>query len=171
MCLSLDDNSGLWSSDGVTTLGFDPETNITMCTSNHLTSFAVLIQAREREMSYLGKIISSTFSYILLSISFIAMIVTLILFAVAGKEFLKVEMNILYLNYAIALTLGIGGFIIGIESVKDVMILCTIVGVFLHYTWLSVFSWSLCNGILIFYRSCTGSSISTEFLILAIDLS
>ena len=143
----------------MTTLGFDPGTNTIMCTSNHLTSFTVLIQAREarrREMSYLEKIISSVFSYILLSISFLAMIVTLILFAVAGKEFLKVEMNILYLNYAIALTLGIGGFIIGIESVKDVLILCTIVGVFLHYVWLSVFSWSLCNGILIFYRLWIG---------------
>ena len=143
----------------MTTLGFDSETNITMCTSDHLTSFAVLIRAREREISYLEKIISSTFSYILLSISFLAMIVTLILFAVAGREFLKVEINIIYLNYAIALTLGIGGFIIGIESVKDVMILCTIVGVFLHYAWLSVFSWSLCNGILIFYKLWIGKFI------------
>ena len=152
VCLSLDYATGNWVNRGVTTLGFDEKTNTTSCNSSHLTTFAVLIQTRVVNESLIEKIIGSTFSYILLSLSFIALIITLILYVVAGVEFIKVEMNIVYFNYTIALLMAIGCFIIGIESVVQVRILCTIVGLLLHYSWLSVFSWSLCNGILILYR-------------------
>ena len=152
MCLSLDDTTGKWSDRGVTTLGFDKETNTTSCNSSHLTSFAVLIRTREIEESLTEKIIGSTFSYLFLCLSFIALIITLILYIVAGLDFIKVEMNILYLNYTIALLVAITSFIIGIESVREVKELCTMMGLLLHYSWLAVFSWSLCNGILILYR-------------------
>ena len=42
VCLFLNDTTGDWSRAGVTTLGFDKKTNITKCSSNHLTSFTVL---------------------------------------------------------------------------------------------------------------------------------
>ena len=134
----------------------DQELNTTTCGANHLTSFAVLIQVKEFPKSDIEKIIGSVFSYFLLSISFLFLIATLIIFCVAGKKFLNVEMNILYLNYAIALTCATGFFIFGIELGKYHHISCTIVALFLHYFWSTVFSWSLCNAVLIFYRLFIG---------------
>ena len=165
MCLSLDGTTGNWDRNGVTTLGFDAKTNTTSCNSSHLTSFAVLIRTRVVTETYLEKIIGSVFSYFFLCLSFIALIITLILYIVAGVEFIKVEMNILYLNYIIALLMAIGCYIVGIESVAQVDVLCTMVGLFLHYSWLSVFSWSLCNGILILYKLWIGkyNQISSHF--------
>ena len=155
VCLALDNSTGTWSSEGIITR-FNRTTNTTACDANHLTTFAVLIQTKDKEISIIEKIIGSAFSYIFLCISFLALVITIILYFVAGIKFIKVEMNILYLNYAIALLMAIGCFIIGIESVSSVKWLCTMMGLFLHYSWLSVFSWSLCNGILIFYRLFIG---------------
>ena len=152
MCLSLDDVTGRWSTAGVTTLGFDEKTNTTSCNSSHLTTFAVLIQTRKVTESYIEKIIGSTFSYVILCVSFLALVIALILYIVAGLDFIKVEMNILYFNYTISLLVAIGSFVVGIESVTQVEALCTMVGLLLHYSWLSVFSWSLCNGIFICYK-------------------
>ncbi|KAI6660980.1 Phosphatidylinositol phosphatase PTPRQ-like isoform X2 [Oopsacas minuta] len=151
VCLALNDATGNWSSVGVMTLGFDMKTNTTSCTTSHLTSFAVLIQTKQLEVSFTEKIIGSTFSYILLCVSFVSLIITLILFFVAGRKFIKGDVHILYLNYTLAMLMAIGCFIIGVESVHSVDVLCTMIGLFLHYSWLSVFSWSMCNGILIFY--------------------
>ena len=156
MCLSLNGTTGNWDRYGVTTLGFDEKTNTTSCNSSHLTCFAVLIRTRVVKETDIEKIIGSVFSYFFLCLSFIALIITLILYIVAGMEFIKVEMNILYLNYIIAMLMAIGCFIVGTKSVVEVKVLCTMVGMFLHYSWLSVFSWSLCNGILILYRLSIG---------------
>ena len=121
-----------------------------------MTSFAVLIQVKSFPKSNIEKIIGSVFSYIILSISFLFLIATLIMFCIAGRKFLKVEMNILYLNYGVALTCAIGLFLFGIELGKYHKISCTVVALFLHYFWCTVFSWSLCNALLIFYRLFIG---------------
>ncbi|KAI6660984.1 Adhesion G-protein coupled receptor D1-like isoform X2 [Oopsacas minuta] len=134
----------------------DDEMNTTTCETNHLTSFAVLIQVKPVEVSFVEKIIASVFSYFLLSISFLFLLATLILFCIGGRTFLKVEMNILYLNYGIALTCANGLFLFGVELGKFHPVSCTIVALFLHYFWSTVFSWSLCNAILIFYRLFIG---------------
>ena len=134
----------------------DKEKNITTCETSHLTSFAVLIQVKPFEPSFVEKIIASVFSYLLLSISFLFLIATLILFCIGGRKFLKVEMNILYLNYCIALTCATGLFLFGVELGKFHTISCTIVALTLHYFWICVFSWSFCNALLILYRLFIG---------------
>ena len=134
----------------------DEETNTTTCQSSHLTSFAVLIQTRTFPRSNIEIIIASTFTYILLSLSFFFLLASLILFILGGRKFLKIEMNILYLNYGIALTVANGLFIFGVQLGSFHLISCTIVALLLHYFWSAVFSWSLCNAILIFYRLFIG---------------
>ena len=130
----------------------------TTCEASHMTSFAVLIQVKPSEPSFVEKIIASVFSYLLLSISFLFLIATLILFCIGGRKFLKVEMNILYLNYCIALTCATGLFLFGVELGKYSHISCTIVAITLHYFWICVFSWSFCNALLILYRLFIGKS-------------
>ena len=139
----------------------DNDKNITTCETSHLTSFAVLIQAKPFEPSFVEKIIASVFSYLLLSISFLFLIATLILFCIGGRKFLKVEMNILYLNYCIALTCANGFFLFGVELGKYSPISCTIVALCLHYSCSCVFSWSFCNALLIMYRLFIGKFLNT----------
>lgn len=130
--------------------------NMTICRSNHLTSFAVLISRRAPAISELEKILSSSITYILLSASLICLVATFGIYFYAGKEFIKIEMNILYFNYLIALTLATALFIFGIETVYKYNIPCTIVALLLHYFWTAVFSWALCNGMYIFYKLWIG---------------
>ena len=74
------------------------------------------------------------------------------LYIVAGRDFIKVEINIIYFNYTIALLMAVGSLVVGIESVLQVTTLCIMGGVCFHYFWLSVFSWSLCDVLFILYR-------------------
>ena len=94
----------------------------------------------------------SVFSYLLVGISFIALLVSFILFIVAGKRFFKVETNIIYFNYCLSMLLATGLFLFGIEAGTFNDVICKIVAFALHYTWLSVFTWTLCNGILILFK-------------------
>ena len=89
VCLFLNDTTGDWSRAGVTTLGFDKNTNITRCTSNHLTSFTVLQVSQPLDVTPadIKKIIGSVFSYFLLCLSFLSLLVTLMLYIVAGRDF------------------------------------------------------------------------------------
>ena len=149
----------------------DNDNNITICEASHMTSFAVLIQTRPFEPTFIEKIIASVFSYLLLSISFLFLISALILFCIGGRKFLKVEMNILYLNYCIALICANGLFLFGVELGKYSLISCTIIAISLHYFWLCVFSWSLCNAILIMYRLFIGKFRScTDYLSVSFNI-
>ena len=149
-------NSSSWSTNGLTTNA--TENNVTFCDSDHFTSFAVFVTPRRLPDDNLSRI-ASIVSYVLVSISFISLIISLILFLLSGKNFFKVEANIIYFNYCLAMTLAFGLFLFGIESGKFHMIMCMIIAFLLHYIWLAVFVWTLCNGILIMYKLTIGEYI------------
>ena len=150
VCVSL--NGSNWDSEGLTTIA---ESGVTICRTNHFTSFAVFVTPYKRETGITNKILS-ILSYILVSISFISLIISLVLFIIAGKAFFKVETNIIYFNYCISLLIATGVFLFGIENGKFDRIVCTIVAFLLHYTWLAVFTWTLCIGILIMFKLVIG---------------
>ena len=150
VCVSLDDNS--WESEGLTT---EVESGVVICKTSHFTSFAVFVTPYKRETGITDKILS-IFSYILVSISFISLIISLVLFIIAGKAFFKVETNIIYFNYCTSLLIATAVFLFGIEIGKFNRILCSIVAFLLHYTWLAVFTWTLCIGILIMFKLVIG---------------
>ena len=143
-----------WSTQGLTTIPSDK--NLTYCYTDHLTSFAVFVTPRKLEGSEDLKRVASIISYVLVSISFIFLIISLILFLMSAKTFFKVEANIIYFNYALAMTLAFGLFLFGIETGTINHTLCVIIAFLLHYLWLAVFVWTLCNGILIIYKLTLG---------------
>ena len=145
-------NGSNWESEGLTTI---VESGVTICRTNHFTSFAVFVTPYKKETGITDRILS-ILSYILVSISFISLIISLVLFIFAGKAFFKVETNIIYFNYCISLLIATGVFIFGIESGKFDRIVCMIVAFLLHYTWLAVFTWTLCIGILIMFKLVIG---------------
>ena len=121
------------------------------CETMHLTSFGVLVRAQRVPLSEAETLAISIVSYILLSISLIFLLVSLTLFIISAKSFFKVETNILYFNYAFALALTTSVFIFGIQSARNSVVGCSIVGLLMHYTWLSVFSWSFAISIFMIY--------------------
>ena len=148
-CVFINVTTGLFETAGVTT--FPLLDGSISCQPVHSTSFGVLIRARAIELSPAETLALSIISYTLLSISLIFLVLSIIFFLIASKKFFKVETNILYFNFAISLTLATSVFIFGIQSAKDSIIGCCIVVFFLHYFWLSVFSWSFAISIFMIY--------------------
>ncbi|KAI6661354.1 hypothetical protein LOD99_10021 [Oopsacas minuta] len=142
-------NGDNWVSDGLTTVKESAE--VTLCQSFHFTSFAVFVTPYDTQADTAAVILDS-FSYILVLVSFISLIISFILFCIAGKAFFKVETNIIYFNYCIAMLLATGIFLFGIDTGTFNRILCMIIAFMLHYTWLAVFTWTLCFGILIMFK-------------------
>ena len=152
ICSSLNQSS--WSTEGLTTGA--TEKNITFCFTVHFTSFAVFVTPRKLMGSDDLKRIASVVSYVLVSISFIFLLLSLVLFLLSAKTFFKVEANIVYFNYCLAMTLAFGLFIFGIETGTIHKTACMVIAFGLHYIWLAVFVWTLCNGILIMYKLTIG---------------
>ena len=147
-CVFINVATGQFETSGLSTIILSGSV---ACQPVHLTSFGVLIRAREIQVSVAETLALSIISYLLLSISLIFLIISIIFFLVSSKKFFKVETNILYFNFAISLTLAISVFIFGIQTAKDSLIGCSIVAFFLHYFWLSVFSWSFAISIFMIY--------------------
>ena len=143
-----------WVSNG---LGTDQKSqNFTNCISPHFTSFAVFVTPYEIEKSPGESIALSVISYVFVGISFISLLISLIIFIVAGKPFFKVETNIVYFNYCLSMLLATGLFMLGIQVGTYNIVLCKIIAFLLHYSWLAVFTWTLCIGILIMHKIVIG---------------
>ena len=151
-------NSQVWETTGIMTV-VDRQSGVVTCQTSHLTSFAVLTLTltRESTASEVETLALRVVSYILLSFSLIALLVSLILFILSGKRFFDVEMNRMYFNYALALTLAISSFLFGVNLGVLNHTLCVIVTIIVHYFWLSVFTWGLCIAILISYLLTFGT--------------
>ncbi|KAI6658157.1 Phosphatidylinositol phosphatase PTPRQ-like isoform X2, partial [Oopsacas minuta] len=149
ICVAL--NGSIWNSDGIQTTSV-PDENLTICSTSHFTSFAVFVTPHDIPTSETEELVISIFSYLLVSISFIFLLISLILFFIAGKPFFKVEANIIYFNYCLSMLLATGLFLLGIESGTHNDFVCLIIGFLLHYIWLAVFTWTLCNGIFIIFK-------------------
>ena len=149
VCTFLDEDTRMFVRGNVVTI---PGGDAQSCETMHLTSFGVLVRAqRVTILSEAETLAISIVSYILLSISLIFLVVSLILFLISAKSFFKVETNILYFNYALSLALATSVFIFGIQSARNSFVGCSIVGLLMHYTWLSVFSWSFAISIFMIY--------------------
>ena len=142
-----------WDTTGVT---IKLDNNGVICQTTHLTSFAVLTLTRESTANEVETQALRVVSYILLSLSLISLLISLILFILSGRRFFDVEMNRMYFNYALALTLAISSFVFGVNLGVLNHTFCVIGTVIVHYLWLSVFTWGLCIGILISYLMTRG---------------
>ncbi|KAI6653180.1 Adhesion G-protein coupled receptor D1-like [Oopsacas minuta] len=155
VCVFWDYEEGEWDITGVVTEVINTRV---VCRVYHLTSFSVLLLPRPQNVAL--RIIA----FFILSISFIIMVVSLILFLLSWQRFFAVEINRLYFNFAIALTVVLFVLIFGVTIGVVNDILCTIVIILVHYFFLAVFSWSLAIGFLLLYQTFSSRS-SRRFLL------
>ena len=161
LCVFWNEGTQFWDSDGVVTVFAN---GIVTCQTSHLSAFSVLV-IPSTPTTPSGNTSGNTsgtppgtqnlalriISYILLSLSLIALVISLILFIVCKKSFFKEELNRMYFNYAVALTLAVTTLIFGVNIGVLNEVLCIIISIWFHYTWLALFSWSLAIAILITY--------------------
>ncbi|KAI6660509.1 hypothetical protein LOD99_14093 [Oopsacas minuta] len=156
VCLFFDVRLGKWSGEGVKLIEYNYTTRTAVCGTMHLSSFSVLIQTKDPEVSLLEKILLSTASYTLLSISFLSLLAIIVIYLKGGRKFIssdKSEINVLYLNQTIALLFATTVFIFGIESTAKInKLVCTIVAVLLQYLWTAVMAWCMCIGIYLLFK-------------------
>ncbi|XP_065916123.1 uncharacterized protein [Dysidea avara] len=142
--------TGGWDTNNVVVVDVN-DTFIT-CNSTHLTSFAVLVDVsggtskQSKEEATALKIVS----YIGCSVSIVCSVIAICLLLIYRNTILKGTHNFIHLNLAIALLLSLLVFIGGIEGGTYNKVVCTVVAALLHYLFTAVFSWMLCEGILLY---------------------
>ena len=104
-------------------------------------------------------IASDYFGYVLGSLSTICLILSLILFLAAGKNFFRIEANVVYFNCCLAMFIAMTLYLFTSRTFAFNRYLCMATAFLLHYTWLALFSWMLCIGLLILYSVTIGKYI------------
>jgi hypothetical protein len=145
---------GQWSTEGVTTLSVSSTEVI--CTSNHLTSFAILIDHTgildddNTTVSVAEQIALSTLGYIGPVVSIIALILAITLLLIFRKKLDKGPLLYIHVNFCVSLLLALFVLVVGVESPRNVSWLCSFVAALMHYLFLSVFFWMLSEGIMLY---------------------
>ncbi|XP_064416366.1 adhesion G protein-coupled receptor E1-like [Latimeria chalumnae] len=130
-------NEGTWSSEGCSLLSSN-QTH-TICSSDHLSSFAVIIAAIEIERDIALEVI--TYVGIILSlVCLAACIVTLKCF-----NSVRTTSTTIHLHLCVCLFLAELLFLIGMDRTSN-KTLCGIIAGFLHYLFLACFAWMLLEG-------------------------
>ena len=141
-----------WSTEGIATV---IRTNGGIeCTTNHLTTFAVLFSSGkqcDRDPNDIWRVILTITSYTLLAISLLFLFSSVAIFLLSGKPFFSVDINKMHFNHSLSLFLAVGVFIFFVQSASEIPWLCTAVAFLLHFLWINVFLSSLSIGILVFY--------------------
>ncbi|XP_065884496.1 uncharacterized protein [Dysidea avara] len=134
---------GGWASDGIkqdTTPGLPVE-----CNATHLTSFAVLVGAQEPASLPL-RIVSNVGC----CISMVCLFITITTIIYQRKKIFKGKVYKVHLNLSIALLMALLLFVGGVETATANTVSCVFVTLLLHYFFLAVFSWALCEGIMVY---------------------
>jgi hypothetical protein len=157
-----DSNPGFWSSADVTT-EVRSDTNI-VCSTFHITSFAVLVSVEDPKVSDALSFITR----IGCGISLTCVVIAVVAF-IALRSYLHAEKTFVHINFSVALMCALAFFLGGIDR-SDTEVTCRIMAVMLHYFFLAVFCWMLCEGILLYLMLIivfdTGKSYRRYFIAL-----
>ncbi|XP_068705881.1 adhesion G-protein coupled receptor D1-like isoform X2 [Montipora foliosa] len=144
-----DNNSsiGSWSSEGCYLLD---ETSLerTVCSCNHLTSFAVLMQFdSSKKISKSDKLALSVITYVGCILSMTGELLLILIYVVFMK--FKAEGIQIRINLAAALFWAQLVFMSGINATEEKPV-CVLVAILLHYLFLVSFGWMLLEGVYLY---------------------
>ncbi|XP_068719934.1 adhesion G protein-coupled receptor L4-like [Montipora capricornis] len=141
-------SNGPWSSEGCYLLD---ETSLerTVCSCNHLNSFAVLMQFADssKEISKKGKLALSVITYVGCILSMTGELLLVLIYVVFMK--FKAEGIQIRINLAAALFWVQLVFISGINATEEKPV-CVSVAILLHYLFLVSFGWMLLEGVYLY---------------------
>ncbi|XP_015766091.1 PREDICTED: adhesion G protein-coupled receptor E2-like isoform X1 [Acropora digitifera] len=141
-------SNGSWSSHGCSLLS-GSSFEKTICSCNHLTSFAVLMQFNplQKPLSSEDKVALSVITYVGCLLSMTGELLVILVYIVFMK--FKAEVIQIRLNLATALFCAQLVFITGINATHNKST-CVSVAVLLHYLFLASFLWMLLEGVCLY---------------------
>ncbi|CAH3031299.1 unnamed protein product [Pocillopora meandrina] len=138
-----------WQTRGCVRVDHESNARSTTCECDHLTIFSVLlnnepIDGGEQHQPHLGYISTTG-----CACSLLFLLLTFAVIILYWKR-VKSARTIILLNLCIAIAASCL-FIILADHARRPKVLCTITATFLHYFLLSVFSWMLCHGVILYF--------------------
>lgn len=151
VCAFIDPMTGGWSSFGCYV--FESSANSTTCRCNHTTHFALLLKFAGSKMK--DEHLLEVFSLTLGSVSCFLLLVTAVIFVYYRNKLLKDRM-LIHFHLICALIGGYLSIMAASISVSTDQISvtnsCIVFSFFTHFFYLSVFFWSLIEGVYLFYK-------------------
>ncbi|XP_031565167.1 adhesion G-protein coupled receptor G2-like, partial [Actinia tenebrosa] len=146
-CSFWNTTSDSWDSDGLSTHWTN--TSNTVCSTTHLTSFAVLMQFTPTTVTELEELSLSLITYIGCSLSCFGFLITLL--CLIFMKSLSSERHRIHLNLVIALMLAQVVFLSGVKA-TEIKLLCQFIAGTLHYLFLASFIWMLLEGVHLYLK-------------------
>ena len=148
-CLFLEEK---WSDSGIVDVstGDILQNGTIKCQPQHTTAFVALIAISRLENQ---SVVLNFISYVGCCVSMVSLVLSLAIYIIFGKKFLKIIYHFVHFNLAISLLLLYAIFVGGVETAYvDIWnyIPCKIVSVLTQYFLLVVFMWMLTEGLIIF---------------------
>ncbi|XP_073250628.1 adhesion G-protein coupled receptor D1-like [Porites lutea] len=139
-------NNGSWSGDGCSLV----KTNGShvVCTCNHLTNFAILINIKPQELPEKHQKALTYITYIGLGISLVGETITIVAYMLLLCSNNDQQSHV-HMNLVATLAMAQVIFLAGIDTSQD-QVLCLTVAALLHYFCLSAFCWMLIEGIMLY---------------------
>ncbi|CAH3166343.1 unnamed protein product [Porites lobata] len=139
-------NNGSWSGDGCSLV----KTNGShvVCTCNHLTNFAILINIKPQELPEKHQKALTFITYIGLGISLLGETITIVAYMLLLCSNSDQQSHV-HMNLVATLAMAQVIFLAGIDTSQD-QVLCLTVAALLHYFCLSAFCWMLIEGIMLY---------------------
>lgn len=147
-CVFWSNNESYWSAEGIKVIS-SVNSGLTVCETNHFTSFAVLIKHRATELSYSDKLALSIITYVGCGVSTVALALTLIVFL--SIESLSADRHKIHMNLVLSLLLAQVLFLAGIRETSN-QVVCKIIAVLMHYFYLTAFTWMLVEGLHLYLK-------------------
>ncbi|CAH3031687.1 unnamed protein product, partial [Pocillopora meandrina] len=141
------DGGGEWSSNGLSLIKSDSES--TDCSTNHLTSFAVIMSFTEVDVSPKDQFALGIITYIGCSISLVSLASAIMIFLYL-RSLTDIRYKI-HLHLCIALAMAQVVFLVGITATERKW-LCTLVAVLLHYLYTASFAWMSAEGLHLYFK-------------------
>ncbi|XP_068678749.1 adhesion G protein-coupled receptor B1-like [Montipora foliosa] len=138
----------VWKTSGCELVPSESDAKITTCKCDHLTIFASLMDPFDSTIGEPDTKALEMISIIGCTISLIAVLVTIAVSLVFWRAVKSPRAKVL-LNLCVAVALSCI-FVIVEGLARGNKVGCTVVAAFLHYFLLSLFSWMLCEGVLLY---------------------
>lgn len=138
--------NGSWSGDGCSLV--ESNESHVVCTCNHLTNFAILMNIKQHKFSDKHKQALCYMTYIGLGISLLGETITIIAYLLLICSSPDQQSH-LHINLVATLAMAQIIFLTGINATHN-QVLCLTVASLIHYFYLSSFCWMLMEGIMLY---------------------
>ncbi|XP_045158633.2 adhesion G protein-coupled receptor L1-like isoform X1 [Mercenaria mercenaria] len=137
---------GKWSEDGCRVV--DTNDDFTTCQCDHLTNFAVLMDVTGTKLNKWHRMSLQAITYVGCTVSIVCLLMCFISFSIFRN--LQSDRNTIHKNLVLCLMLAELLFLFGIGQTQD-KVLCSVVAGFLHFFFLTSFSWMCLEGIQLYF--------------------